>query len=68
MQNLKTGPELMEEIARYPTLDILMDRNPYAVPLTKEEMKLQIARMRAERALFQIKEQERKDKKDERED
>lgn len=61
---MKTGPELMEEIARYPTLDTMLDRNPYAIPPTREEMKLQIARMRAERALFQIKEQERKDKKD----
>lgn len=58
-----TGPELLEYIAQFPTLDQYLDRDPYAVPLTDSELLLLIQRQRAERALFNIKEQKKRDKK-----
>lgn len=59
----KNGIELMAEIGKYPTLDTLLDRHLGTHPITDEEIKQQIARERAERALFHVKEQDRKAKK-----
>lgn len=58
---LKTGPELMAEIAKFPTIDIVLDRHPNT--LTPEMWKDQIERFRLERALFTVREQEKKAKK-----
>ena len=63
----KTGPELIEEISKYPSLDLLLDRSPFARPPSLEEFVQQIERMRLERSLATIKDQERKDKKREKE-
>lgn len=60
---MKTGPELIEEIGQYPTLDTILDRNPVGDPPSFEEYVLQIKRERADRALFVIKEQAAKAKK-----
>lgn len=59
----KTGQEWMEIISRHPTLDILLNRSPSAIPYTDAELLRIVEIQRAERALFNIKEQARKDKK-----
>lgn len=59
----KTGKEWMDVITQHPTLDTLLDRDPHAVPYTDEELLRFIEIMRAQRALFNIKEQEARDKK-----
>lgn len=58
-----TGPELMQYIAQFPTLDTYLDRDPYGVPLTDDELLLLVQKQRAERALFTLKEQKKRDKK-----
>ena len=60
---VKTGPELMAEIASYPSLDLLLDRDPRAQPITDEELEALILRQRADRALFELRAQEKRDKK-----
>lgn len=59
----KTGKEWMDVITQHPTLDTLLDRDPHAVPYTDEELLRFIEIMRAQRALFTIKEQDARDKK-----
>lgn len=55
-----TGPELLAEIAEYPSLDAFLDRDPHSQPLSDAELALLVKRLRAERALFTIKEQQSK--------
>lgn len=58
-----TGPELIKYIAQFPTIDHYLDRDPFAKPLTDAELILLTRTQRAERSLFNVKEQKRKDKK-----
>jgi hypothetical protein len=58
-----TGPELMAYIAQFPTVDHYLDRDPYAQPLSDEELLLLVNKQRGERALFTLKEQKKRDKK-----
>lgn len=60
----KTGAELLALIAQHPTLDELLDRDPLAVPYTREELTRIVEIERADRALFNIREQKARDKKD----
>ena len=62
---MKTAKELMDEIAQYPTLDLLLDRDPSPTgrPITDAELLRELERQRLDRALFNIKEDERRDKK-----
>lgn len=60
---MKTGLELLAEIAQYPTLDGLLDRDIIARPLTDTELELEVKRQRAERAFILLKETAKKDKK-----
>lgn len=60
---MKTGPELIAEIAKYPTIDVVLDRNPLSKPYTDEELDAEIERQRLERTLFTVKSDERQDKR-----
>lgn len=57
------GPELLEQITLHPTLDLFMDRDPHAHPLSEEELRQLVEVMRKERAAFLVSEQKKKEKK-----
>ena len=64
--NDKTGVDLMDEIVvagetRY--MNDILDRNPFAVPLTDEELRQEIINQRKARAAFILKEEKAKMKK-----
>lgn len=59
----KTGPELVEEIARHPTLDEFLDRDPFAVPYTDDELVKRVKIERAERAALSLKSDSRRAKR-----
>lgn len=59
----KTGQEWVDIIAAHPTMDELLNRSPFAIPYTDEELMRMVEINRAERALFTIKEQKARDKK-----
>lgn len=52
-----TGKEWVEIIGKHPTLDELLNRSPYAKPYTDAELLRIVEIERAERALFNIKEE-----------
>lgn len=59
-----TGPQLVEEIGKQPTLDTLLDRDPHAKPYTDIEALAIIEAARRDRALFTIKEEKAKAKRE----
>lgn len=59
----KTGPELMVELSAFPTLDLLLDRDPHAKPMSDAELELMVKRERAERAFQTFKQEAKKAKK-----
>lgn len=63
---MKTGPQLLEEIAKFPTLELMLDRSPHTTPYSPEELLQIVERERLERTMFNIKTQERKDKRKEK--
>lgn len=60
----KTGPELIDIMVEHPTIDVLLDRSPYAKPYTDAELMQVIEAERRDRARFDIKSKKRQDKKD----
>ena len=58
-----TGPELVEAIGTQATLDLFLDRDPHAQPLTDEELLRLIEVERKLRLEIQAKETKRADKK-----
>lgn len=59
-----TGPDMMNEIIREPTLDRFLDRSPLADPLSDMELMDLISLMRMARANFEMKEAKKQAKKE----
>lgn len=60
---MKTGPELMAELSQYPTLELLLDHDIHAVPMTDDQLELMVKRERAERAFQTFKQDAKKAKR-----
>lgn len=54
-----TGPEIIDEMIKKPTLDQFFDRNLKVHPLTDEELLQMVQHYREERALFMEKESDK---------
>lgn len=54
-----TGPELIDEIGKEPTLDRVMQRDNRSKPATDEELMGLILRLRADRAQFVLKDEKK---------
>lgn len=65
---MKTGPELIEEISKYPTLEQFLDRDPHAIPYTDVELMQLVKTERLERSLANIKNDDKKSKRKEKQD
>lgn len=63
MTDSKTGPELLSEVAEEVTLDRFLDRDPYAVPYTDQELINRVKVLRNERVQFQLKSDARRAKR-----
>jgi len=58
-----TGPEIISEIIKHPTLDWALDRSPFSRPLSREEFLAIIQGERQARAMFEMKETKAREKK-----
>jgi len=58
-----TGPEVIDEIIKFPTLDWALDRSPFSKPLSRDEYVEMIKIERLARAQFQLKKQKAREKK-----
>lgn len=65
---MKTGPELLVEISQFPTLEILLDRDPHAKPYNDEELVQLVKRERLERAMASVKDDEKRNKRKAKDD
>ena len=59
VEKMKTGPEMVKEVAEQPTLDKLLDQEP---PFSQEKALQIIERLRWDRAQFLANEEKRKAK------
>lgn len=50
-----TGPELIDMIITFPSLDVVLDRDPHARPYTDQELEHLVQGERGRRALYQAK-------------
>jgi hypothetical protein len=51
----RTGPELIDQIIEFPTLDVILDRDPHARPYTDQELEHLVQSERSRRAIYQTK-------------
>ncbi len=63
VSELPTGPELMDQIIQEPTLDLFLDRDPRAAPLSDQELMAVLLVTRKLRAQSMAKAETRKVKK-----
>lgn len=63
-QSEPTGPELIDKIGEFPTVDILLDRDPHAEPYTINALVQLVEAFRRDRARFNIKDEKKAAKKD----
>lgn len=57
------GNQLIQEIAKFPTLDLFLDRSPLAKPYTNAELNQLLEAERHERLTYQRKVEKKRDKK-----
>lgn len=63
----RTGQELLEAIINDPravTLDMVLDRDPHAVPSSDDELTRLVKTQRAERAMIDVKQEKKKEEDD----
>lgn len=59
----KTGPEIIDKISEYPTLDKFLDRDPHSKPLSDTELMELITNERNWRARINVKQETTKEMK-----
>jgi len=62
--NPLTGVQMMDQIAEHPSIDELLRRNPHAKPLSDADVLAMIEHRRRQRALFNMKDERRRAKKE----